>query len=347
MTQTTPSLIVDLDIFEANLTAASKLVSGTGKFIRPHFKTHRTPGLASRQCCPEVNGFTCATVGEVESLIEAGFDHLLLANEVVSLDKIGKLANLASRAEVIVAIDSIPPLYDLNDACCQAGSTIGILADIDIGLNRCGVKEPGEVEKIASEATRLKHIQFRGLMGYEGRIRAQEPDRFEKIRQAFSRLAEAKSHLERRGYFVEIVSGAGTSTMIEALADSVITEIQAGTYSIMEPDILDLGLPFECAVWVIGTVISTKPSRVILDVGRRSITPDHGLPVPEYAHATTVGLNDEHAILAWDGPLPELGQQIRLRPTQNRTTFNLYDEIWLERKRQPEARLPVSARGRS
>jgi D-serine deaminase-like pyridoxal phosphate-dependent protein len=347
MNHSTPALTVDVDIFEANLKSASKLVSGTGKFLRPHFKTHRTPALALRQCCPEVIGFTCATVGEVETLADAGLDHLLLANEVVSVDKIDKLAQLATKVDLIVAVDSTLPLREFNEACHRAGSTIGVLADIDIGLKRCGVREVIEVEAIAHEATQLGRIRFRGLMGYEGRVRSQEPDRSRKIQQSFSKLDEMKSHLELKGFPVEIVSGAGTSTMIEALAAPVFTEIQAGTYCIMEPDILDLGLPFQCAVWVVGTVISTKPGRVILDVGRRSITPDHGFPFPEYEHAKVVALNDEHAIMEWNAPMPVLGERVRLRPTQNRTTFNLHEEVWLERNQQIEERLPITARGRS
>ena len=347
MNYSTPALIIDLDIFEANLEEASKMVSGSGKFLRPHFKTHRTPALAQRQICSEVIGFTCATVGEVETLADAGFDHLVLANEVVSRDKMDKLASLAARVDLIVAVDSPSPLQDFNNACRRVGATIGVLADIDIGLNRCGVGAPVDAEIIATESARLDCIRFRGLMGYEGRIRSHVPERSEKIQQAFSRLVEMKSHLEQKGFPVEIVSGAGTSTMIEALAAPIFTEIQAGTYCMMEPDILDLGLPFHCAAWITGTVISTRPRRVVLDVGRRSVTADNGLPIPEPHHAKTLAVNDEHAILEWTGPLPALGELVRLRPTQNRTTFNLHEQVWLERNRKIEERVPITARGRS
>lgn len=343
----TPSLFVDVDVFEANLKAAETLVTGTGKRLRPHFKTHRTPGLAIRQLNPTVVGFTCATVGEAETLVYGGLDHILLANEVVSPDKIATLARLALRCEIIVAVDAREPLRALERACEHYGSEIGILVDVNIGLNRCGVDSLEEAQNLAEEAASAPHLRFRGLMGYEGRIRSTIPNRRDKIKQAFEKLSEVKNHLEARGIPVEMVSAGGTSTLPEALAEPSITEIQAGSYCLMEPDITDLGLPFHCAVWVSGTVISRRPGRVVLDVGRRSIGTDHGLPIPEPPDATVVAVNDEHTILVWEGPLPELGSEVRLRPTQNRTTFNLHEIVYLVRNDQVIDVLPILARGRS
>ena len=79
----TPALLVDLDRFEANVAAAAGMVRGTGTHLRPHAKTHRTPGLALRQLGPEAPGVTCATVGEAEVMVEAGVTDVLVANELV------------------------------------------------------------------------------------------------------------------------------------------------------------------------------------------------------------------------------------------------------------------------
>ena len=96
----TPALVVDLDVFEANVAAMAALVAGTGKTIRPHVKTHRTPELARRQLGGPAIGVTCATVGEAEAMVEAGIDDVLVANEVVDPRKIARLAALARRARV-------------------------------------------------------------------------------------------------------------------------------------------------------------------------------------------------------------------------------------------------------
>ena len=149
------------------------------------------------------------------------------------------------------------------------------------------------------------------------------------------------------GLEVGIVSAAGTSTILEALRDPNITEIQAGTYALMEPDLDDLGLPFRCAVSVIATVISRSAGRVVLDAGRRTVGCDYGLPIALDPRAHTKSISDEHAVLEWKGDPPPLGAQIRLRPSQNRTTFNLYSHVWLMTDDRIVACLPIEARGGS
>ena len=229
----------------------------------------------------------------------------------------------------------------------RIGSSIDVLIDLNIGLNRCGVRTIGEARELAAAVTRAPNVNLVGLMGYEGRMRRSTPNRTQKIMSAYERFAEVKVALEADGHSIEIVSSAGTSTLREALAYPTITEIQAGTYALMEPDIEDLDLPFRPAVYVLGTVISRTEGRVILDVGRRSIGSDYGLPPSLHAQGEVVGLNDEHTLLSWTGKLPALGDQIRLRPTQNRTTFNLHDAVWVAQGDQITDTWPITARGRS
>lgn len=343
----TPALVVDLDIFNANLSAAAEMVSGTGKLLRPHFKTHRTPKMALRQLGSIATGLTCATVGEAEVLVGAGARDLLIANEVVTEAKLETVAQLALEARISIAVDAPEPLAFLAKAAHRVGASVDVLIDLDIGLNRCGVRTFAGVHELAEAAGRLASVRIVGLMGYEGRIRCSVPDRHEKILSAYQRLAEVKAMLEAAGHQITIVSAAGTSTLQEALADPTITEIQAGTYALMEPDIEDLGLPFKGAVYSVGTVISRTAGRVVLDVGRRSISADHGLPLSLHPQAEVVGLNDEHTLLSWTGKLPDLGEQVRLRPTQNRTTFNLHDAVWLSRGDQIVDKWSIAARGRS
>jgi D-serine deaminase-like pyridoxal phosphate-dependent protein len=115
----------------------------------------------------------------------------------------------------------------------------------------------------------------------------------------------------------------------------------------MEPEIMDLGLPFKLAAYIMGTVISTASGYVILDAGRRSVSYEYGLPVCLNPAGEVKKLNDEHAVLEWKGNLPPLGFRVALRPTQNRTTFNLYDNIWLVEEDNIANKLPVKARGLS
>ena len=345
----TPALVVDLDVFEENVAAAEAMAVGTGTTIRPHVKTHRTPGLALRQLGPGVIGVTCATVGEAEAMVDAGIRDVLLANEIVTRSKVSRMMALTDRARVGVAVDSEEGLAALAGLAANSGADaqVGVLVDIDVGLGRCGVAGPEAARKLARAAAGARGIRLDGLMGYEGRLRASDPERAALIAKAYHGLADAKKALEDDGLEVRVVSSAGTSTLREAIADPVVTEIQAGTYALMESDLDGLGLPFRQAVTIWSTVISRAPGRVVVDAGRKVVAGDYGPPEVLAADARLLSFHEEHTTLAWDGELPELGSLVMLRPSHVRLTFNLHDSVWLARGDELIERLPVSARGRS
>lgn len=299
----TPALLVDLDVFEANVTAMASLIGGTGKALRPHVKTHRTPELARRQLGRGVSGLTCATVGEAEAMVAAGFDDVFVANEVVDPAKIARLVALGHQANVSVAVDDVEPVATLSREAVAAGETVGVLIDMDILLHRCGVASPQDAIALARQIERLPRLRLRGIMGYEGRLRLTDKDRSGKITRAYTALAEAASALRSAGFPIEVVSAAGTSTLREALADPTITEIQAGVYALMEPELLIMDLPFRCAAALRGTVISRHPGRIVTDVGRRVVGMEYGAPIPVGFAVKGIAVSDEHTTLTMDDPL--------------------------------------------
>ncbi|MFL5799660.1 MAG: alanine racemase [Actinomycetota bacterium] len=341
-----PALVVDAARFEANVAAAESLAAGSGTFLRPHVKTHRCSGLALRQLGGAARGVTCATVGEAEAMAAAGVDDVLVANEVVSPAKLERLAALGGAALVSLAVDSADGVRRLSDAAAAAGTTVDVLVDVDVGLGRCGVATAADAVALARSVDGSSGLRFAGLMGYEGRIRA-EPERPERLDLVAETLAEAAAAVRDAGLPVETVSSGGTSTLLEALADPVVTEIQAGTYALMEEDVDGLGLPFAPALSILATVISTAAGRAILDVGRKSIACDYGPPACLDPSGAVTAIHEEHTVLAWDGPAPGLGSRVALRPLHVRLTCNLHDALWLVRDATVEERLPIDARGRS
>jgi D-serine deaminase-like pyridoxal phosphate-dependent protein len=343
----TPALIVDLDAFEANISAMATLLRGTGKTVRPHMKTHRTPELARRQLGGSAVGITCATVGEAEAMVEAGLDDIFVANEVVDPRKVARLVALAQRARIAVAVDDPEPVTTLSREAARVRVTIDVLIDVDILLHRCGVASAEDAVRLAQAIDRAPGLRLRGIMGYEGRLRLTDEDRAGKIVRAYAALAEARAALLDAGFPVDVVSAAGTSTILEALADPLITEVQAGVYALMEPELLDASLPFRCAVAIRGTVISRHPGRIVLDVGRRVVGMEYGPPVPIGFVPTRIAIGDEHATIEMADPLPLLGSQCDLAPGQIRTTFNLHDHVWVSRGGRLIDRWPITARGSS
>ncbi len=343
----TPALVVDLDVFEANVAAMERLLEGTGKTVRPHVKTHRTPALAKRQLGGSAVGVTCATVGEAEAMVEAGIDDLLIANEVVDELKLERIARLATSASMTVAADAAEPVEALSRAAVRAGSTVGVLIDVDILLHRCGVASPDEAVTLARAISAQPGVRLRGVMGYEGRVRLKTDHRDERISGAYGALHEARKALVDAGFAIDVVSAAGTSTLREALAYPDITELQAGVYALMEPELLRMNLPFRCAVTVRGMVISRHAGRFVADVGRRVVGVEYGPPLPAGIEAKSVAMSDEHATVTLDGDPPPIGTLVDFIPGQIRTTFNLHDRVWAERSGKLVDCWPVAARGSS
>ena len=116
----TPALIVDLDVFDHNVHEMAALLRRSGKTVRPHVKTHRTPELARRQLGESAVGVTCATVGEAEVMVAAGIDDVLVANEVVSPAKLDRAVALARRAKVTLATDDPAPVKALSERAARA-----------------------------------------------------------------------------------------------------------------------------------------------------------------------------------------------------------------------------------
>lgn len=344
----TPSLLVDLDVLDANLRAADALLDGTGMTLRPHVKTHRTPALARRQIGPHAPGVTCATVGEAEVMARAGIQDLLIANEVVSPDKLARVARLAAGgARVLVAVDDPQAGCALGAAAAAAGTVVEVLVDVDVGLGRCGVRDPEEAVAVAQACLDQPGLRVRGLMGYEGRLRAAGPDRAARSGEAFAALRSARAAMVAAGLPVDVISGGGTSTLLDALADGTLTEVQAGTYALMEDDLQGLALPFRAAVAVLATVISRRPGRAVVDAGRKTIGCEYGPPIVLRDGWSAVQVSEEHTVLATGSTAARLGEAVLLRPSQVRTTFNLHDDVLLHRGGTPVERTPVAARGRS
>jgi len=329
----TPALIVDAAALDRNIASMARFFSTGGCRLRPHFKAHKTPEIARRQLAAgSCSGLTCATIDEAE-IVAPFCDDVLIANEIVGTSKWARVAALQRRTTVTVAIDSVEGLEGLAAAARDEGVRIGVLIDLDVGQRRCGVA-PGDALRLAQQADATGGVVLRGVMGYEGHIQPIR-DRIERearARDAMSALDAAAGQLRRAGLSCDIVSAGGTGTYdISGRVDG-ITEIQAGSYALMDTDYAAVQVPFEQAFWVLGTVVSRpSPDRCVADCGHKAMTKDHGLPsVHGIDGATVTALNDEHATIA----LPPaasiaVGNLVQLVPSHTDPTVNLHDVFYV------------------
>jgi D-serine deaminase-like pyridoxal phosphate-dependent protein len=329
----TPALIVDIAALDRNIARmAAFFAAGTCR-LRPHVKAHKTPAIARRQLAAGAcSGLTCATMLEAEAV--AGFcDDLLIANEIVTADKCSRAAALAASRRVTVAVDSDEGLEALAAAAREAGTTLGVLIDLDVGQMRCGVLPGAPALALASRAARTPGIELRGVMGYEGHVQPLR-DRSERTAQALramGALVDTAAQLRAAGLPCEIVSAGGTGTYDISGRVPGVTEIQAGSYVLMDTDYGDVGVPFEQAFFVLGTIVSRPAAdRCVADAGHKSTTKDHALPrVHGVEGAVVTSLNDEHATIAIPPDCPiRVGDRVRLVPSHTDPTVNLHDVLY-------------------
>jgi len=335
---------------ERNIRRMAEFFAAGPCRLRPHVKAHKTPEIARRQLAAgSCTGLTCATVSEAEIAAEICRD-ILIANEPVGPGKCDRVAALATRIDMTVAVDSVAGLDEVAAAARRAGATVGVLVDLNVGQARCGVAPGGDTVSLARRAASTSGVVLRGLMGYEGHLvgLADRAERDARTRRAMADLVRTAAMLRASGLPCDVVSAGGTGTYDISGRIEGITEIQAGSYVLMDSEYGRLDVPFEQALWALGTVISRpEPTRCVADCGHKSLTKDHGHPaVRDPAGAAVVALNDEHATIA----LPpharvQVGDRIYLRPSHVDPTINLHDVLYaLDGDRVVDV-WPIAARG--
>ena len=325
---TTPALIVDVDAFDHNLAAMAAVHPGPA--LRPHVKAHKCTALAAAQAALGHHMFTCATPREIIGMAasEVGSD-LLLANETVDDARLRAMADLD--VAVTVAVDS--------DATITAAARNGItacLVDVNVGLPRCGVA-PESAGALADRA-RAAGLDVRGVMGYEGHL-MMVPERAER-----AAAVEASMSLLRRAHADvggDIVSAGGTGTF-DLHRSTGVTELQAGSYALMDTHYGRQELPFRQALFVIGTVISVRPEWAVADVGLKALAMDHGNPSVE--GGSVWFCSDEHLTYA-PTDRPSVGDRVCVVPAHVDPTMAMHDAVWLVRGDEVIDRWPIDLRG--
>ncbi len=306
----TPALVVDTAALEHNLAAMADALPG--ERCRPHVKAHKTTALAREQAARGHHAFTCATPREMAGMAEAGLgDDLLLANEIVDPDRLARLAALDAR--VTVAVDSEATI----DAAAQAGLH-EVVVDVYVGMPRCGCP-PDRAGQLADLA-RARGLAVRGVMGYEGHVVGlhDRATRVDQTETAMRQLLDA--HADVGG---ELVSGGGTGTFD---INTWVTEIQAGSYALMDTAYGHLDLPFELALSIVATVISVSDGWAVADCGLKALGMDHGDP-------TVIGhtvwyCSDEHVTFGPDSPVA-VGDRVRVLPAHVDPTVAYHDRMHL------------------
>ena len=319
----TPALVVDADVLDHNLSTMAHALPGAR--LRPHVKAHKCTALARRQADQGHSGFTCATIREMEGMAAAGLgEDLLLANEVLNASRLGGLD-----ARVTVAVDSEQTIVAAAD-----GGVHEVLIDVNVGLPRCGC--PPDRAGALAELARRRGLTVRGVMGYEGHAMgvADRAQRERLVQQSMALLSRA--HADVGG---ELISAGGTGSFD---CNSLATEIQAGSYALMDTAYDRLGLPFRRALRLEATVVSVSEKFAVADCGLKALGMDHG--DPEIVGAKVWFCSDEHVSFAPEQPV-RIGDRIPVWPAHVDPTVAYHQQLHIVSGEDVLESWPVDLRG--
>lgn len=357
----TPAVLVDLDVLEQNITRMATFAAEHGIALRPHAKSHKTLGIAERQRSAGAGGFTVAKLDEAEAYLAAGFDDLLIANEIVGTDKWQRLATMQRRGSVAAGIDDFQAASGMADIARQAGVTIPVLIEVDCGLRRAGVQPGAPTLDLAEKVASLAGLSLRGLFTHAGHAySAESPAEVARIGQAEGGvLVDTAQLLRSHGLSCDVVSVGSTPTARFAGAVPGVTEFRPGNYVFYDRMQVALGSAKadDCSLTVLARVISRPdPQRIVVDAGSKTFALDrgaHGLDAlagfgeAMAQHLILERLSEEHGVLnlGMHGQPVEVGDRLRFVPNHACTVSNLADVLLGVRGDRVTEVLPILVRG--
>lgn len=355
----TPCLLVDLDRMEANIRAWQAAIGAAGAGLRPHVKTHKVPAIAQMQLDAGATGITVAKVSEANVFVAAGCRDVFIAYPIIGPDKWRRVADLARECSLTVGVDSDVGAQGLSRAAVEAGATVRVRVEIDLGLNRSGVP-PEQAEAFCRKVLSLPGLDLDGLFAYrsvffpgaDGRP-ADDLGREEgEIMVALAR------RLQAAGIPIRAISAGSTPTALSTAQVPGVTEVRPGTYVFGDYMMTERGAVRgdDVALSVLCTVVS-RPAvdKATVDGGSKTFGADIP-PAREhlkgYARAVerdayVESLSEEHGVVRLlEGGAPKIGDRMAFHPIHVCTTVNLADELIGVRGGRVEVVWPIAARGK-
>ena len=331
----TPSLVVDLDILESNISEFHSRFADSDHKLRPHLQSHLSPAIAHMQLRAHgtVGGVAVSTLGQAETFAQRGFHDILITNLAVTAPKIARVAALARRANVKIGADNARNITDLSAAASSAGSEIGVMVVVRDAERFIGAA-PSDTAGLGTLVLDAPGLKFEGLMS----------SNVESLIEAASTCSE---------------SGVDASTVALLLSENMgipdtasgVTEIITGSYALVDSASLTALPDLRPAARILTTVMTHQDEGLVwLDAGQKATSIDTGLPEVDGVPGATVSrMSAEHGGMvleegaSWD---IDLGSKVWLVPHNIANTVNVYDYLHAVRDGKLEAVWEVAARGR-
>jgi len=353
----TPTLLVDSDRLERNITEMAVKVAAGGKALRPHTKTHKTPEIARMQLAAGASGLTVAKLGEAEVLAYAGCKDIFIANQIVGWIKVQRLMALLEHAKVRVGADSMEVAGPIGLAAKSHGWKVPIMVEVDTGLGRSGTRSLDETLLLAKQIADHPGLEFLGIFTHEGHLYRGKDGGVdaEAAAAVAAQMREAAVALKEQGTPSQVVSVGSTPGAALLAPEPDLTELRPGVYVFNDRTQVRRGVqPDRCALTVLATVISVRPDgRVVIDAGTKSFASDNPFAdktfgdVLDHPELTFSGISEEHGHLKAAGPTGlKVGDKIRVVPNHACTCVNMHNSLTTFRDDTVEDTLYIAGRGK-
>lgn len=355
----TPALLIDLDIMERNLQRAAGYAEAHHLRLRPHTKTHKIPELGRRQIALGAAGLAVAKVSEAEVMLGAEPPELLLAYPVVGPRKLERLMPVARKTKVTVALDSMAAAWPLSGAAREAEVSLGVLAEVDVGLKRVGVEPGEELLELARGIAGLPGLKLEGVAFYPGHIKLMDEDGLRALDEVGALIQGVVDDFRRAGLAIDIVSGGSTPSLFQSHRIGGMNEIRPGTYIFNDRNTTACGACKleDCAVSILSTVISVaRRNGMIIDGGSKTFSSDRLTTTGEATFGYIVEapaacffqMNEEHGFidLGESSRTFKVGDRVRVIPNHVCVAMNLHERVYGIRANEVEAVWNVEGRGK-
>ncbi|HZD80314.1 MAG TPA: alanine racemase [Actinomycetota bacterium] len=356
----TPSLLIDLDTLEDNITEMQEAVRASGVALRPHAKTHKCPDIARMQLEAGARGITVAKLGEAEVMVDAGIDDVLIAYPIVGEQKLSRLRELAARAQIAVTTDSVEVAEGLGRVGKDLGREMPVLVEVDTGLHRLGRPPGASTVALVQELSELPGVEIVGLLTHAGHAyRSSSREELQAVAEREGRdLVETAERCAEVGIPLRRISVGSTPTARIVAGVPGVTEIRPGTYVFNDVQQMRLGVATEerCALGVLTTVVAhPSDERFVLDAGTKAFTSDGADGPPFPGRGVVAGrpelrldfMNEEHAVGRRTGRDDvRIGERLEVIPLHACATVNMFDRAFGVRDGEVVRTFDIAARGK-
>lgn len=358
----TPCLTIDLDKLKENISLMQKYADQMGVAVRPHCKTHKCSRIAKMQIEAGAIGISAAKLSEAESLIKQGIRNILITSPIVSEPKLNRLMSCLEKApELLLVLDNPQNAEALNQLGQALNQPIQVLIDLDPGIGRTGI-HPTTALEFANFLQKKPWLHLQGIQCYAGNL--QHVPNYQERKTLSLKTMEIASEVfrELKPLFpdLHILTGSGTGTFDIDPEASEVTEIQPGSYTVMDVQYERIGSKennehfnhFQNALTLLTTVISSnKAEHVTVDAGTKAIyfDPNYKPRIISHPHLSYdwAGFGDEHGKITGMSPLPGNAEVIEMIVPHCDPTINLYDQFVIVQNNEVIDVWDIDLRGKS